>query len=167
MKTIALVVALLTASCLAESTPHERISLELGSVIVYLGMPEADLLKRCADAGLKVTNTGVGEFAIVEQRSGANKAVYMATTRGGRVVWAMRSWSYANMEPHEVVMKALIAFSKYGQNCAVTSSPQTNPESSSERIFISCGHRTLRLMTVKFTGEQSPTFDVSESIGDN
>ncbi len=168
---VILALALLIAfPCVAQN----RVSLDVASVTVWLGMPKSDAMKKFSEAGYKVVDNG---DAIMVSSPGD---VHFLTFRHGALIFANRDW-YINeyIDEAQAVMGALSALAEKTKTnaCTVSHDPISEPGISADRIFISCGHtirtdgtlaieRSVTISVVNGSGGKR-TLGVVESIGEN
>lgn len=168
---VILALALLIAfPCVAQN----RVSLDVASVTVWLGMPKSDAMKKFSEAGYKVVDNG---DAIMVSSPGD---VHFLTFRHGALIFANRDW-YINeyIDEAQAVMGALSALAEKTKTnaCTVSHDPISEPGISIDRIFISCGHtirtdgtlaieRSVTISVVNGSG-RTRTLGVVESIGEN
>lgn len=142
-----------------------RVSLDLGSVTVWLGMPQSDVLLQFQSAGYEVT--GKGETRTVS--IGDSPAMLGFTN--GRLKYATREWYASGQDEMEVVIKALTDLASYGgRGCSIVPDRMNNPDGSSDIIFVTCGERSLMFVKGKaaFKGAgEIPVVEVQERIGTN
>lgn len=164
------ILALLTAfSCMAQN----RVSLDVGSVTVWLGMPRSDAMKKLSEAGYKV----IGDGDSLTVSSSGN--VQFLTFRNGGLIFANRVWGTSEyVDEAGAVMGALSALAEKTKTnaCTVSHDPVSEPGISVGRIFINCGHiiRTDGILAVERSvmisvngsGEKR-TLGMTESIGQN
>jgi hypothetical protein len=143
-----------------QSLPDERVSLEVGSVTVWLGMPKAEVVKKFSDAGYEVTDSGDGVLA----HSG--RELHDLHFENGRLVYADLQWYNSNTEEMDAVLGALgaLADKTKSRPCSMSHEPLSKPDTALDRIFIFCGDRSVLIARGKFLGK--PVMDVSERIGD-
>lgn len=149
----------MTSSSSVQRSAH--VSLEVGTITVWLGMTQEDAAKRFRGAGYQVMITD--NELLVHSASDSHVLEFM----NGQLVFADREWyTKDKSDGLDAVLGALGALAeKVGnQPCAVIHSPLSSPDSSGNRIFVSCGDRSV--MVGKGTILGQPFLDVSERIGD-
>jgi len=142
-----------------------RISLDLGSVTVWLGMPQTDALLKLQSAGYRVF--GEGETRTVS----IGDSPAMLGFKNGKLKYATREWYTSGQDEMEVVIRALTDLASYGRkDCSIVPDHMNNPDGSSDIIFVVCGERSLMFVkgkaVVKGAGE-APVVEVQERIGAN
>lgn len=140
-----------------------RISLDLGSVTVWLGMPQSDILLQLQNAGYRVTGEGDTKTVSI----GDSPA--MLGFKNGRLKYATREWYIPGQDEMEVVIRALTDLASYGgTSCSIVSDHWSNPEGLADEIFVVCGERSLMFVKgkaiVKQAGETS-VVEIQERIG--
>ena len=139
-----------------------RISLQLGSVNVWLGMPESDALSEFKRAGYQVVNKSDASQVLVKDGS----ALYSVNFKGDSVVYADREWLLNQKNQISAVVGALGALVPRGsQPCVVTNARVSNPSLQSDRIVIRCGPKAVLIMKGKEPSTDSVLTDVYEFIG--
>ena len=160
------------ASCvLGSSTPavaqapigHSKVSLELGSVTVWLGMSQTDALLQFQSAGYKVTAGGTTSRASVQD----GNRVYSIWFKGGKVVCAEREWYSPGRDEMDAVLSALAAIASHGANsCSIMHDTINEPDQSAVRVLIDCGGRSVYLAKGKITPPTEVQYvSVLERIG--
>lgn len=139
-----------------------RVSLEVGSVNVWLGMTKEEATKKFSDAGYQVTIAADDKLLM---RRGSDAQILWF--KEGRLAFANQGW-YTTDKTDELdaVLGALgsLAEKVGNQPCSVIHAPISSPDSSSNRVFISCGERSVLIGKGTIMGH---TFmDISERIGD-
>lgn len=155
--------------CFAQSAA-EKITLELGSVTVWLGMPQQEALAKFATAGYKVQSAPSADDPTWVLNG---DTVYDVRFTAGRLSFADRSWAGKNIDSIEAVIGALTTLAQYGGTpCDVTHDRSVQPSASFDRIFIRCGKRSVLIMKGGFKGAITQKYDaanladVYERIGD-
>ncbi len=142
----------------APQSPKPLVSLELGSVTVWLGMTQTEALLKLQRAGYHVE--GDSAMRIVND----GEKVYTIEFENGQLTFADREWHSQGTNVMDAVLGALTALASYGPaSCAVTHAPITQPDYASDRIFIECGKRSVLLSQGHF-GSVS-TVSADERIG--
>jgi hypothetical protein len=167
---VILALTVLTAfPCVAQN----RVSLDVGSVTVWLGMPKSDAMKKFSEAGFKVVDSGDGLMV----SSPGN--VHFLTFRHNSLIFANRDWYVSgSTDEAQAVMGALSALAAKTKTnaCTVSHDPISEPGISVDRIFISCGQtfrtdgtlvveRSVMISVSGFGGKR--TVGVVESIGES
>lgn len=161
----------------SHTVSQSRIELELGSVTVWLGMPEASALQEFESASYRVRKnppSGASGYCFVLIGS-TEDAVFF---REGRLAFAERDWNSGKTAIASVV-GALVSLMNHGaQSCGFTHYPMPfkfgAPQSlrkpgveGSDWVVIDCDHRSVRLMEGmdKMNGKTFPVTDIHERIG--
>lgn len=141
---------------------NARVSLDLGSVTVWLGMSKDEAVKRFADAGYRFTDEVNGTSAVLNDKQG-----YFLAFRNSRLTWAEVSWFEGNSGEAEAIMGALgsLADKVSSPSCRVTHKPYSNPDTTMNRVSVSCGERAVVIAKGKFSGSPNVLF-VTEQIGE-
>ena len=139
----------------------QRVSLEVGSVNVWLGMTKEEATKRFSDAGYQVTLAG---DKLLMRRGSEAQILWF---KDGRLAFANQAWNTTDKTDElDAVLGALGSLAEKVENqaCSVTHAPLSSPDSSTNRVFISCGERSVLISKGTIMG--SPFVEVSERIGD-
>lgn len=140
---------------------HKRVTLEVGTVTVWLGMTKEQATKKFSGAGYVVTNDG---DKLLMRNGGDAHVIWFSD---GRLAFAEKGWNTTDKnDPLDAVVGALASLArKVGSHpCSVIHSPISSPDSSSNRVFISCGERSVLIAKGTVVGQ--PFVDISERIGD-
>jgi len=150
----------LTPSIGQAQTPNSKISLQLGRVTVWLGMPQTDALLQLQSAGYQVFGSSTDRLI----KDGKND--YSVSFETGRLVYASRDWYNEETNEIDAVLGALAALASHGSTlCSVLSAPISRPDESAERVFITCGERSVVLMRGHFASSKNSFVSASEQIG--
>jgi len=157
------IVLLLLPFVLAADTAQvrERISLEVGTVTVWLGMTQEEAAKKFRDGGYEANLAG--EQLLVKSVSEAHVLWFKA----GRLAFAEREWNTAyKADQVDAVIGALGELAEKTKNepCSVIHSPVSTPNLSADRVFVSCGQRSVLIGKGTITGQAF--VDITERIGD-
>lgn len=168
MKAIALSLVLLSyfpgRSPAATPTPlkPEKVFLQLGSVKVWLGMPESDALSALRRAGFQVA--GKDEEGKTILRDGP--ASYSVAFRDAALIYADREWLLSQRDEISAVLGALETIAPRGSTaCTVNHDRVNKPAMQSDRIFVRCGTRSVLIMKGKEPSTEAVLTDVYEFIG--
>jgi hypothetical protein len=140
---VILLLAVCASSVLAQS--GNRISLELGSVTVWLGMDKS-VAKQQIEAAEMVFDSSAsnGQVHAVDTQG---KHLFTLLFENGKLVYADRNWlrdDGSNALPS--VMDALASLVDQGAtNCKIVHAPISTPDSKLNRVFIDCGERGILL----------------------
>jgi len=160
------------AACVLVSVPvaeaqlasnHSKVSIDLGSVKVWLGMSQTDALLQFQSAGYKML--GDGTTARKDFQDGNH--VYTVWLKNEKVVCAEREWYTSGKDEMDAVLGALGAIASHGAgSCSITHDTINEPDNSAERILIDCGQRSVLLMKSKIdTGVKILLVSAFERIG--
>jgi hypothetical protein len=154
------IVALLAQPGRTQSQTNQRVSLDIGSVTVWLNMSKAELVKKFSDAGYVTTDLGNGVVV------GSARELHDFRFRNGRLVYAEVEWYRGNGEEMDAVLGALgtLADKSKSRPCTMAHQPLSAPDMNLDRLFIFCGDRSVLIASGKVQGKAS--IDVSERIGD-
>jgi hypothetical protein len=141
-------------------TPNSKVSLELGRVTVWLGMAQTDALLQLQSAGYQVLGTSTDRLI----KDGKN--MYSVSFETGRLIFASRDWYNEETKEIDAVLGALAALASHGSTlCSVQSAPINRPDESADRVFISCGERSVVLMRGHFASSKNSFVGAYEQIG--
>jgi len=162
MRNLILVLLLLPFALAADTAQvSDRISLEVGTVTVWLGMTQEEAATKFRDARYKVTL--VGDELLLQ----SNSESHILRFKGSRLAFADREWiTNYNADTVDAVIGALgeLAEKAKNESCYVNHSPISSPDSSSNRVFVSCGQRSVLIGKGTIMGHTYET--ISERIGD-
>ncbi len=152
-------------SPLVYAQPGNRVSLQLGTVTVWLGEDKATAKQQIEAAGLHFNSfASSGQVGV----SDANN-VYNLHFDNGKLVYADRTWlpdDGSNALPS--VMDAFTSLIDQGANsCRIEHLPITSPDKKLDRVIIECGQRGILLTygTVMVAGKTYTANEIYESIG--
>lgn len=142
---------------------HSKVSIDLGSVTVWLGMPQNDALRQFQNAGYKVLGDGTTARTNVQD----GNHVYSIWFKDGKVICAEREWYSSGRDEMDAVLGALGAMASHGtSSCSITHDTINEPEKSAERILIECGQRSVFLAKGRIDSTNETKFvDAFERIG--
>jgi hypothetical protein len=140
-------------------TQPERVSLEVASQTVWLGMPKAEVIKKFSGAGYRITDTG--KMVIVTLGDEAHSFQFT----NDRLAYADNEWYSANTEDIDAVLGALgaLADKNASRPCSIFHQPISKPDAILNRVFIVCGDRSVLIANGKLFGKAA--MDISERIG--
>ena len=151
--------------CILLSLPcsgQQKVSLEIGTVTIWLGMPRQDVVRRCADVGYKQVFSDPQSILLQ-----GGDGLYNTHFVGGKLVYASREWysSDSDKDAFQSTVAALsyLADEEHPTSCHITHEPLSDPSMSMDRIFINCGQRSFLLATGKVNGKE--VSGVTEQIG--
>lgn len=145
--------------------PGNRISLQLGTVTVWLGEDKATA-KQQIEAGGMLFNSlpSSGQVGVAD----ANNA-YTLRFDNGKLVYADRTWLPDDgSKALPSVMDALTSLIDQGaNNCRIEHLPITSPDTKLNRVFIECGQRGILLTygSVTLAGKTYSANEIYETIG--
>lgn len=144
------------------ATARSKVSLQLGSVTVWVGMPQSDALSAFRRAGYEVANKSDANQILIKDGT----ALYSVNFKDAAVVYADREWLLSRKNEINAVMGALGAIAPRGSEpCIVRHAPVNNPSLQSDRIFVKCGQRSVLIMKDRQPSTDSVLTDVYEYIG--
>ena len=122
----------------------QRVSLDIGGVEVWLGMPQKIASSEFAKGGYDLIPPG--DSSLVLRGAGNDvKEFGQVVFRNGRLVYASRDWP-GGEKSIESVFAILTSFAQKGSNlCVLSTEPLREPRFQMERLWVSCGKRTLFL----------------------
>lgn len=141
-----------------------KVSLELGSVDVWLGMLEDEALLKFQKAGYQVLPNSSTE---VRKLIKNENHIYSVEFKNGRLTYAVREWYSSGTDEIDAVLGALSAMTSHGaEECSINHDTLSNPDESADRILIYCGERSVLLVKGKSGSLGKDTFvRVAERIG--
>jgi hypothetical protein len=182
MRFIAVVLLTLLAIQPVQPQPQtERISLEFNSVTVWLNMPRAEALRRFFESDYPITvYDAVSATALSRQLAATDDDILVdfgahegmeVRFKNDRLIFASIDWLRSNTDDMDGVVGAFVALagkttSRLAGNtpCFISHEPQTTPDSRIDRVWISCGRRSLFIMNGTMNGQKIER--VAERIGD-
>lgn len=161
---LAFAVALVVSGLALNAQVKEaRTSMELGSVTVWLGMPKQEVVRRCASAGYSVNDTNDLIFDTNDpKKATADSKWFGVKFKNGRLSFASREWYSSKASPFGAAIGALEQLKDTHAGCSVVHDQDKSPDAEFERVFITCGFRTVLIKVGKMYGE--PVADVWEQI---
>jgi len=125
---------------------RSRVAIELGSVTVWLGMPQTDVLLQFQSAGYKL----LGDNSTARRDFQDGNHVYSVWFKNGKVACADREWYSTGGDEMGAVLGALAAIASHGaSSCSIIHDPINEPGNSADRILIQCGQRSVVLVKGK------------------
>jgi hypothetical protein len=157
------VIALLSIQCIAQASP-QKVSLDLATVTVWLGMTRQEVVSKCASAGFSQLYADKNSITFENGDDG-----YWTGFKDDRLVFASREWysSKGNLDAFQSTIAALAAVSDSESaplNCTIRHEPLNTPENQFNRVFINCGKRSFLL--TEGTMNKKKVVGVSERIGE-
>jgi len=149
-----IVLLLLSAfpASMAQTERGARVSFDVGNATVWLGMTKHDALKNFNSLGYQITDRG---DTLLVQATGSHDVLIVF--KNDQLIFASQDW-YAGggTETLEAVLGALGALAdKAGRlPCIVRNSPLSAPSTSVQRVYVSCGHRSVLISKGVVQGEQ-------------
>jgi hypothetical protein len=132
-----------------------RVTLAIGGATVWLGMSQLDVMSEMSHAGLTATALNPRMFIV----SGGT----LQFTQG-RLNFADRDWGENAESKLDAVIGALGTLTAHGDiQCVIQNAPLSEPEQKADRIFVTCGERSIMIMAGTALGKRASA--VSERIG--
>jgi hypothetical protein len=152
---------LLSASCVLVIFSHaqaasgqSKVSLEVGTVTVWLGMPQSQAILDLQKAGYKVF--GQGDTRTVS----IGNSPAMIGFKNGRLAYATREWYSPGEDEMVAVVNALTALASYSvAPCSLNHQDMNNPDGTASIVFLNCGERSLM-----FTKGEAQTREGREAV---
>jgi len=163
MKKILLLLTLCSSTAFAQV--GNRVSLELGSVTVWLGMDKAAVKQQVESSGMNFDQTNPNIVLVADIQA---KRVFTLKFEHDKLVYADRNWLSDEANALPSVMDALAALiDKGATNCIIAHVPVSSPDTKVNRVLIDCGHRGILLTygTQNVAGQSFSNNAISESIG--
>jgi hypothetical protein len=136
-----------------------RISMSIGSVTIWLGMPKAEALLAFESAGLTTAGDAGGLYAVVG--SGATGSAFFTN---GKLTYADREWLSKDHNDVDAILGAFEALSSHSAaSCKIQHTPMSEPDQKANRIFVDCGERGILIMSGSYQG--TSVRSVTERIG--
>jgi len=155
----ALLLLIFVVSAQPQSQPVERVSLEIDSQTVWLGMAKADVAKAFTDIGYKIVDSPDGTMIAL-----SDKKAHTFHFTNSRLDFADVGWYEDDGNVIDAVLGALGSLAdKTNTPCLIEHEPISKPDQTVNRVFISCGERSVLILNGKLNGAN--TLDVSERIG--
>jgi hypothetical protein len=141
----------------------KHISLRVGLTTVWLGMSKATAEEEFAKNGYNLDPPG--DSSLVKQGNGKEaRLIGSVQFRNGRLVHASVDWP-GGENGIESALAILTGFARQGSNlCTLSEEPLLEPGFQTNRVWISCGRRTLFLTQV--TVPEKTSGGVEEWIGE-
>jgi len=158
---VAMIIVLLT--CSVAGTQEPAPSLEIGPVLVHLGMTKAEVQSKASGLGILKPED---DFWMIT--TGGSKGEPYGTVRfaAGRVIYADRDWITSGSDAIEGILGATNSLTQEGiSTCAISHDMVSVPGSPVERAVFACGTKRLLIAKGKVNGEDFEEID--ESIGDS
>ena len=163
MKRVLLIFALCASTVFAQV--ENRVSLELGTVTVWLGMDKAAVKQQVEANGMILDQSNPTNVIVVDAH---NSRIFTLQFEHDKLVYADRNWLRDESKALPSVMDALAALiDKGATNCTIAHAPMTSPDSKMNRVFINCGQRGILLTygSTTLVGQSYTDNAISERIG--
>jgi len=147
--------------------PQNRVSLQLGIVTVWLGMPKSEFMTAAKAAGYNVNDRpGLDNQVLMTLESGREiTQLYTISFNKARLLkYASRVWPDTNQSPYEAMLGALKTVD--GQHCNISHQPLNTPQSNLDRVLVDCDSgRSLLISYGKLALSPTSFGAVDERIG--
>jgi hypothetical protein len=163
MKSALLIFSLCASTVFAQV--GNRVSLELGTVTVWLGMDKAAVKQQVEASGMNFDQSNPNIVLVADVQA---KRVFTLKFEHDKLVYADRNWLSDEAKALPSVMDALTALiDKGATSCTITDVPVSSPDTKMNRVFINCGNRGILLTygTQNVAGQSFSNNAISESIG--
>lgn len=154
---LVLLLFLMPFQCFAQN----EVTLELGSVTVWLGMPRQEAVKQLSKASYTLLNSRSEDF-LIPVVDGSRNAVGLVRFTSDRLSYASRSWGTCERDCLETVLTVLGQVAKTPGVCSVENDPRASPDLTVNRILVKCGQHGILMLKGKYLGKE--TADVEEFI---
>ena len=142
-----------------------RVSLELGTVTVWLGMDKAAVKQQVEARGMIFNPSNPTNVLVVDTQT---KRVFTLQFEHDKLVYADRNWLRDESKALPSVMDALAALIDQGAtNCTIAHAPMSSPDTKMNRVFVNCGQRGILLTygSENLAGQSYTDNAISERIG--
>jgi hypothetical protein len=163
MKNALLLLTLCTSTVFAQV--GNRVSLELGTVTVWLGMDKAAVKQQVEARGMIFNPSNPTNVLVVDTQT---KRVFTLQFEHDKLVYADRNWLRDESKALPSIMDALAALIDQGAtNCTIAHAPMSSPDTKMNRVFVNCGQRGILLTygSENLAGQSYTDNAISERIG--
>ncbi len=163
MKSVLLIFALCASTVNAQV--GNRVTLELGTVTVWLGMDKAAVRQQVESSGMNFDESNPKIVLVADLQA---KRVFTLQFEHDKLVYADRNWLSDEANALPSVMDALAALiDKGATNCTIAHVPMSSPYTKMNRVLIDCGYRGILLTygTQNVAGQTYTDNAISEIIG--
>lgn len=137
-----------------------RISLQLGTVTVWLGEDKGSVKQEAEAAGMSFVPAAKSESDRVSVVS--SDRVYTLAFEGGKLVYADRNWVHEGSSNLPTVIDALGSLAdQVAADCRIEHSPIYSPDTKTNRIFITCGQRGV-LLTYGSIASEGKSYSIND-----
>jgi hypothetical protein len=164
MKSALLIFSLCASTVFAQV--GNRVSLELGTVTVWLGMDKAAVKQQVEASGMIFGQSNSTDVTVVDTH---NSRIFTLQFDHDKLTFADHDWLRDESKALPSVMDALAALIDHGAtNCTITHDPMTSPDAKVNRVFINCGQRGILLTygSTSLVGKSYTDNSISERIGE-
>jgi hypothetical protein len=157
-----LLLAASVGSLLPQTRPNPtKVSIELGSVTVWLGMSKTQMVLVATGAGYRTMDHD-NNIIVLD----AKGIVGTCSFASDRLVFASRSWWRPGGDTLTATIDALAALASYGHDCELTHAPINKPTLDVNRLFVTCGDRSVLVVKGRANSpSDSEVIEVDERIG--
>ncbi len=134
-----------------------RSSIELAGVKLQLGMSKADVAERFV--GTQITKENEETWLIGN--------VGTVRFKNEKLIYADRSWMNGEADDQiGAIFKAVASLNRQGLSVCKISADTPGAGITSERIWIDCGQKAIRIIKIKFPNNSYTNVEVSETLGE-
>jgi hypothetical protein len=163
VKSVLLIFSLCASTVFAQV--GNRVSLELGTVTVWLGMDKAAVKQQMEADGMIFEQSNPTNVIVLDTH---NQHIFTLQFEHDKLAYAERNWLRDESKALPSVMDALAALIDQGAtNCTIAHDPITSPDGKLNRVFINCGQRGILLVygSTSIVGKPFADNSISERIG--
>jgi hypothetical protein len=161
---------ILVAVPIAYTQQQRPESIEIGGVLLHIGMPQDSVISKIAESGLTVTHVNYSTNWVVSQKNDKNEfdALGMLAFTDSRLTWASRSWGDSADSGAAKLARSfyflLKSFEDAGNtSCTISTHTQEAPDLDQKSTDIRCGKRAVAFYVVAYK-DQRPTATLDETI---
>ena len=140
----------------------ERVSVKIEAATVWLGMTKQEARQALSSAGVEVADVGEDLAATPGTQP------QFLRFKNNRLIFAEIEWYRSHThDAVDAVLGALTALAEQndGRPCEVSHALVSQPDLSSNRVYVMCGDRSVRISKTSFYGK-GPGVTVTQRIGD-
>ncbi len=164
MKRLLAMIFCLLAYIAQAQSQTQKVTLELGSVTVWLGEPKQKIFADFADSGLVLDDAKDG-MVFVHPPKDYFTGAYTMRFSADKLVFADRTWTVQGVEPIQAAVNAFASLASHGATQCTFShdTKATEVGLNYDRVFVTCGQRSILLMNERYN--RSEDGKVMERIG--
>jgi hypothetical protein len=142
---------------------QQMVSLDLGTMTVWLGMSKAQLLASCVKSGYRpISSDDPEELYVADQVGEITRQVFAVRFLNGKLSYANRTWLTKSGSVDDAVIGAFATFNgKTG--CSIAHAFENGPDRHIERVVVTCGSRSVLVSKGEALGMNET--EVLEEIG--